>query len=163
MKKVLRILLLSIILALLSSGAGLVVNLNLVWVVAAALFVVGFEMSAVVIAVLSGFLFDVMMGANVGITGLSIILGLGVFALINSLGLITSNAQKFISVMVVFFLAGIVNSFVKYVLGEFSIFNWMVIGNVFQEKLFGALLSGIVLLLIESWKDRNQDKNVIKL
>jgi cell shape-determining protein MreD len=163
MKKALRLIVLSIALALLSNAVTLIGQFNLIWIVVIALFLAEFEDASVITAVLAGFLFDLMMGDNTGITGVAVLVGLGLYILVYSLGLITGKTQKIFSSLIIFFLAGLTEFFIKYVLGEVSALNWEIVWALFKRSLLALVFIAAIYLLIENWKDRNLNKNTVKL
>jgi cell shape-determining protein MreD len=163
MKKALRLIVLSIALALLSNAVTLIGQFNLIWIVVIALFLAEFEDASIITAVLAGFLFDLMMGDNTGITGVTVLVGLGLYILVYSLGLITGKTQKIFSSLIIFFLASLTEFFIKYVLGEVSALNWEIVWALFKRSLLALVFIAAIYLLIENWKDRNLNKNTVKL
>jgi hypothetical protein len=163
MKKIIKLIVLSLIIALLNNAFSFLGELNLIWIVAAAVYVAEFELSGLIVAVLGGSLFDFFMHGNVGITGISILGGLIFYVLIYSLGVITNDIQKIVGLLVVFFLANLLFFFIEYVLGELSYYDWDIVLFSLRRTAINGILSVVVYMIAINWQQEESSKNVVKL
>jgi cell shape-determining protein MreD len=163
MKTFIKLFLVSLALALITSGISLIGNLNLIWIAVIALFVAEFEYYGVVVAVVAGGAFDIMMGDNVGLTGFAVLVALTIYVLIHGLGLITSDWQKILSIFVIYVFTYAVEFLVKVVLGELNTFNVDTILFILRNAIPGVILTIITFTFIQNWKKHNLNKATVKL
>ena len=100
MRLIIGVIIGSLGIALLNVGVSYIGYADLVWIVAIALFICGLENVAVGFAVLSGFLFDVMIHGDVGTTSLAVLVGLGIYVVGKGLGVADRVWQKVLLVLV---------------------------------------------------------------
>lgn len=75
MKRAIIILILSVSVSILSLAVSQIAYLNLVWIMAAALFITENDNFALPFCLISGFLFDILMHLSVGTTSICLLLG----------------------------------------------------------------------------------------
>ncbi len=163
MKKYVWLTIASFIAALLNLGVSFIGSLNFVWVITAALLVSGLEDLAIVFALVSGFLFDIFLHADLGTTSISVLIPAGIFIIIRSFGFGDRLWQKFIMIFVVLFLSFFISSLLDIVLrGEsISISNnvgyW--VSRALSSGIFAVVIHGIIMF----WKEKNPSKSYVKL
>ena len=135
MRLIIGVIIGSLGIALLNVGVSFVGYADLVWIVAIALFICGVEDGAVAVAVLAGFLFDMMIHGNVGTTSLTVLVGLGVYVIGKSLGVADRLWQRVLLVIVVLIVCFAMNTLIKGILD----------GVTFDTGMFEYWLKGVAI------------------
>lgn len=163
MRKVVLLILASVVLALLNLGFSFVSEINLVWVAVVALMVVGFEDLGIAVALVAGIVFDIFLHSNVGTTSLAILIPSGVCVLARFTGFGERLWQKVILVFVMLLFAGLIASLELALLESIP---FELVGD-FGDRVTSAILSGLVTLgvygAILIWSERHQTRRSVKL
>ena len=162
MRKLFAVIIGSLVLALLSVGVSYVGYIELVWVFAVGLFISGHEEEGLGVAVLSGFLFDVMMHGNVGFTSLSILVGIAVYVLAKWLGLFDRTWQKVGVVLMVYVVAYLVEFGLRNIV-EHAGFDAEVLRFVGVGILINVTLTGIAVFVIKEIDRRVTTSGTVRI
>ncbi|MBN2101144.1 rod shape-determining protein MreD [Candidatus Dojkabacteria bacterium] len=163
MKRLTSIVLFSILVAIANFGLSFVADLNLVWIIGMALIMSDSESEAVVLTVLSGFLFDVMMHGHIGITSLSFLVPAFLLVIVKSIGFGDRSWQKFIISFVFFFLIVIFELVLRQLIGESGGLSGSAIGHSVGKIVLNGFVSLVVYGLIELWHYQHPERKAIKV
>ncbi len=122
---------------------------SLVWVVAGVLFLSDMETEAIVIAILGGGVFDLLSHGNAGLTGMSVLCGLGVYSLARGLGVADRVWEKVVFLLAAVFCGNILEALLLSVLDglplDSSLFEiWL------RNVMVNSVMIGVGLLLLKT-------------
>lgn len=162
MRTIFVIIVAAMITALLNFALSSQDYVNLVWVIGLALIVADLELAGIVFVVLAGFLFDIMVLGNVGVTSVSGVIGAGVYILARGIGINDRVWQ-----IVLWLLVSLMTSFgVDAVLESLLSDRYLGLdlsGYWFRSVSVNAVLVGIVYTVIQGIKQRFGGSNSVKL
>lgn len=162
MKTVIAVFLTALLSALLTFALGSQDYVNVIWAVGLALVVADLELAGISFLVLSGFLFDIMILGNVGVTSASAVIGVGVYILAKGLGITDRLWQKVLWVLVALLVTFGVNAIVGNVLSG-RYLGVDLLDYWFRSVLINAVLVGGVYALISWMKVRFGGTTTVKL
>ena len=162
MRTFLAVLIGSLVLAFLSIGLSYIGYVELLWVAVVALFVSDHEDEALGIAVLSGFLFDVMMHGNVGFTSLSILAGLAVYIAAKGFGFADRAWQKVVVVVLVFVTAFLVEFGLRSIVDPVG-FDIVMVRVIAVSVGVNAVLTGIGVFVVREIDRRISTSGTVKI
>ncbi|MDD3661871.1 MAG: hypothetical protein PHG63_02285 [Candidatus Dojkabacteria bacterium] len=116
MKAFLLIIISAVFVAVLNAASTAILPVDFVWVFAVALFLSGEEGKAVLFALVSGTIFDIMVRGHAGIASLSMMVGLIVLVAGRSMGITERAWQKAIVVFVSLFFAEVTEAAIRAIL-----------------------------------------------
>lgn len=163
MKKTLKIIVASVVIALLNSGLSFAGNINVVWIFAVAFFVADMESTGVLIAVLSGFISDMLMHGGLGMTGLIILFALVLYVIVRSIGICHRIWQKVLVFFMVMFVAYLIEYLIKMLLGDGPGLSLSGIYYCAGRTLPGAVLSSVIYGAIVFWREQHPERATVKL
>jgi hypothetical protein len=135
---------------------------NLIWVVGLALVIADLELAGIVFLVLAGFLFDVMVLGNVGVTSVSGVIGAGVYILAKGSGVTDRAWQKVLWVLVALMVCFGADAVLETLLSE-RYLGIDLTGYWIRSVAVNAVLVGIVYSVIQGYSRRVGGSTSVKL
>lgn len=163
MKQTLKIIAVSILIALLNSGLSFAGDINIIWIAAVSFFVADMESTGVIIAVLAGFISDMLLHGGLGTTGLVILAALVLYVIARSIGICHRTWQKVLAFFMVIFAAYLFEYLGKLLFGEGPGLSWNGIYYCAGRTLPSAVLSSVTYGIIIFWREQHPDRASVKL
>lgn len=163
MKKTLKVIAACVFIALLNSGLSFVGDINMVWIFAASFFVADMESTGVLIAVLAGFVSDMLLHGGLGMTGLVILVSLVLYVVVRSIGICHRTWQKVLAFFIVMFAAYLIEYLMKMLLGDGPVLSLNGIYYCAGRTLPSVVLSSVIYGVIVFWREQHPERATVKL
>ncbi|MBN1618815.1 hypothetical protein JW887_05755 [Candidatus Dojkabacteria bacterium] len=163
MNKVLRIILLSFIIAFVNYGLTFVGPVNVILAVSLGFLLIDDDSSSVIFTILCGIFFDLMFHSNVGLMSISILIPLIFFVLVKSFNILNRSWQKLIFSYAIIYLSYIVHYLIGKVLFEGLSMNKNLFLYYAQVSVGSWILTGIAYLVLYLIKERIDNRPVVKV
>lgn len=135
---------------------------NLVWVAGLAVIIADFELAGIVFMVLAGFLFDVMVLGNVGITSVSAAIGAGVYILAKGFGVTDRIWQSVLWVLVALMASFAADAVLETLLSDRHL-SLDLSGYWLRSVAVNAVLVGITYAVIQGIRRRAGRNTSVRL
>jgi len=163
MKRTLRIIAVSVVVALLNAGVSFAGDVNLVWIASVSVFVAEMEGMGIMIAVLAGFISDMLLHEGLGTTGLVILFVLVLYVAARSVGICHRTWQKILLLFLMTFVAYLTEYLMKSLSGEGTGLSLSAVYYCAGRTLPNAVLSTVVYGIIVFWVEQHPERAVVKL
>ncbi|MEA3357681.1 MAG: hypothetical protein U9Q67_04595 [Patescibacteria group bacterium] len=163
MRSALKLVCISLLVALLNVALSFVSGINLVWVLAVALLLAELEVTGIYFALVSGFIFDMMMHDSLGSTSIAVLSALTVYVVIRSAGFGESSLQKYVLIILSMFLTFVFSSLLGWALGDVSYSSWIEFFSWIYVWLVNSGICVVLYLFIVNKVQTGWKQKVVRL